>query len=197
MNYLAHAYLSQKIPGVLTGNMISDFVKGKKKFNYPPDIQAGIQLHRWIDEFTDEHPSTKQINLLFKQAYGRYAGAFTDIVYDYFLANDPTEFSSNSLFDFSQFVYATLENRFDWLPEKFQLMFPYMKKHNWLFHYKDLQGIERSFEGLARRALYMHDSRMAYEIFVNNLSTIKPHYDHFFPEVKAFVIKRLFEQGIQ
>lgn len=197
MNYLAHAYLSQRIPGVLTGNMISDFVKGKKKFDYPPDIQAGIQLHRWIDEFTDEHPSTKQINLLFKNQYGRYAGAFTDIVYDYFLANDPREFSSNTLFDFSQFVYATLESRFEWLPEKFQLMFPYMKKHNWLFHYKDLQGIERSFEGLARRALYMNDSRLAYDIFVKNLSTIKPHYDHFFSEVKVFVIKKLFEQGIQ
>ena len=30
MNYLAHAYLSFGDPDVLTGNMISDFVKGKK-----------------------------------------------------------------------------------------------------------------------------------------------------------------------
>ena len=31
MNYLAHAYLSFGDPDILAGNMISDFVKGKKK----------------------------------------------------------------------------------------------------------------------------------------------------------------------
>ena len=31
MNYLAHAYLSFNDPEILVGNMISDFVKGKKK----------------------------------------------------------------------------------------------------------------------------------------------------------------------
>ncbi len=35
MNYLAHAYLSFNDPEILVGNMISDFVKGKKKFDYP------------------------------------------------------------------------------------------------------------------------------------------------------------------
>jgi acyl carrier protein phosphodiesterase len=34
MNYLAHAYLSFNEPEILTGNMISDFVKGKKKFEF-------------------------------------------------------------------------------------------------------------------------------------------------------------------
>ena len=53
MNYLAHAYLSFNDQEILTGNMISDFVKGKKKFDYPSRIQAGINLHRLIDNFTD------------------------------------------------------------------------------------------------------------------------------------------------
>ena len=33
MNYLAHAYLSFNKPDILAGNIISDFVKGKKKFD--------------------------------------------------------------------------------------------------------------------------------------------------------------------
>lgn len=40
--------------------MISDYVKGKKKFDYPPDIQKGIMLHRAIDTFTDFHEATKE-----------------------------------------------------------------------------------------------------------------------------------------
>jgi acyl carrier protein phosphodiesterase len=39
MNYLAHAYLSFNEPGILTGNMISDFVKGKRKYDYSEIIQ--------------------------------------------------------------------------------------------------------------------------------------------------------------
>lgn len=35
MNYLAHAYFSFGDPAILTGNMISDYVKGKKQFDYP------------------------------------------------------------------------------------------------------------------------------------------------------------------
>ena len=59
MNFLAHAYLSFDYTDILLGNMISDYVKGKKKFEYPPEIQSGIMLHRMIDEFTDNHPATK------------------------------------------------------------------------------------------------------------------------------------------
>ncbi len=51
MNYLAHAYLSFHDPEVLVGNMISDFVKGKKQYDYPDGIQKGIRLHRIIDLF--------------------------------------------------------------------------------------------------------------------------------------------------
>ncbi|MFY7899136.1 MAG: ACP phosphodiesterase, partial [Chitinophagaceae bacterium] len=32
MNFLAHAYLSFQQPSLLIGNMISDFVKGKKQY---------------------------------------------------------------------------------------------------------------------------------------------------------------------
>ena len=39
--------------------MMSDFIKGNKKFDYPISIQNGITLHRLIDEFTDNHFATK------------------------------------------------------------------------------------------------------------------------------------------
>lgn len=65
MNYLAHAYFSFGDPAILTGNMISDYVKGKKQFDYPIAIQKGIKLHRAIDQFTDDHATTKAIKQIF------------------------------------------------------------------------------------------------------------------------------------
>ena len=92
MNYLAHAYLSFEITDIMVGNMISDFVKGKQKLNYPFAIQQGITLHRAIDSFTDSHAVTRQAKSFFKESYGLYAGPLVDVAYDYFLANDPLRF---------------------------------------------------------------------------------------------------------
>ncbi len=58
MNLLAHAYLSFDQPEMLIGNMINDYVKGKKQFDYPAAIHKGMILHRSIDEFTDTHEVT-------------------------------------------------------------------------------------------------------------------------------------------
>ncbi len=85
MNYLAHAYLSFNEPEILVGNMISDFVKGKKQFDFAETIHKGIVLHRSIDAFTDEHEITKQAKEIFKPAVGLYAGAFVDVVMIIFL----------------------------------------------------------------------------------------------------------------
>ena len=73
--------------------MISDFVKGRKKYDYPQEIQHGILLHREIDNFTDTHPATKTAKEIFRPAYRLYAGSFIDVVYDHFLALDENEFT--------------------------------------------------------------------------------------------------------
>src|SRR5882724_8485281 len=124
MNFLAHAHLSFNEPGILVGNMISDFVKGKKQFEYPAAMQEGIQLHRAIDNFTDTHEVTQQVKLFFRPQYRLYAGAFTDVVYDHFLANDRNEFSSDDdLEQFALSTYTILDNNFELMPENFQTVF--------------------------------------------------------------------------
>jgi acyl carrier protein phosphodiesterase len=168
LNYLAHAYLSFDHPGILVGNMISDFVKGKKKFDYPADIQRGIALHRAIDQFTDLHAATKEAKEIFRPHYRLYAGAFIDVVYDHFLATDENEFLGEALFDFSQKVYLILDKNVSWLPERFVSMFPYMKTHNWLYNYKHIWGTERSFGGVVRRSAYLTESETAGIIFKAN-----------------------------
>jgi len=192
MNYLAHAYLSFGIPEITVGNMISDFVKGKKRFDYPARIQQGISLHRAIDEFTDMHVITKRAKLVFKDAYGLYAGAITDVVYDYFLANDNLTFPNhNQLLAFAQKTYTQIGDSQGLLPERFARMFYYMRTQDWLYNYRLKEGLYNSLGGLARRAAYMGDADRACRLFDSNYAELQDCYTVFFPSLKDFALRTL------
>lgn len=188
MNYLAHAYLSFNNSEILVGNMISDFVKGKKKYDYPPGIQNGIMLHRMIDTFTDAHPATKSAITVFKPVVGAYAGAFADVVYDHFLASDRNEFDEESLAAFASVTYKELDNFEQLLPERFQKMLPYMIKQNWLLNYGTESGIESSFGGVFRRAKYLEYTPGAFLRFKESYQFLRECYSNFFPDVKAMAL---------
>ncbi|HXL56241.1 MAG TPA: ACP phosphodiesterase [Chitinophagaceae bacterium] len=186
MNYLAHAYLSFGNNEILIGNMISDFVKGKTKFSFPLNIQKGIFLHRAIDSFTDIHPVTKHAKQVFKPVTGHYAGVFTDIVYDHFLATDEKEFPSKALENFAEKTYEILNSYTVLLPAKFNRMLSFMSSQNWLLNYRFTKGIENSFAGIFTRAKYLEKNNNVFDCFIKNYDTLYNCYQQFFPEVKEF-----------
>src|SRR6187549_359963 len=191
MNYLAHAYLSFNKPGILVGNMISDFVKGKRKYDYSEQIQQGIAVHREIDRFTDAHPVTKEAKEIFRPVYRLYAGSLMDVIYDHFLALDENEFTDESLKAFTINTYAMLDQFTDHFPEKFSRMYPYMRAQNWLYNYRYRQGIEKSLAGVVRRAKYLEESNTAYLLFNEHYDKLKELYEIFFPELKNMTINIL------
>ena len=197
MNFLAHAYLSFNHQEIIVGNMISDFVKGNKKFDYAQGIQDGISLHRKIDEFTDNHLQTKLAKQLLKPAVGLYAGAFIDVVYDYFLANNLNCFASEiELHDFANGVYQILEKYKTYVPPNFEKVMPSMQANNWLFNYKFDYGVQRSFEGLYRRAKYLTPTdNTAYTAFIDNKKKLSEFATIFINDVINFSKNELATMG--
>jgi acyl carrier protein phosphodiesterase len=195
MNYLAHAYLSFGDPEILTGNLIGDHVKGKLALEkYPKNISRGIMLHRKIDSFTDDHPATKRAKLLFRETYGLYAGAVMDSLYDHFLANDPKHFASEKvLFDFSQETYVKVAQQAAHFPLSFEQYFPYMREQNWLYHYRTLQGMQRSLNGLHRRAKHMPPVDIAYNIFIGHYYQLAQCYYELMDDIVPYVKVELSE----
>ena len=194
MNLLAHAYLSFNKPAILAGNMISDFVKGKKKFDYPQEIQHGMELHRAIDEFTDQHEVTYRAKQYFRADYRLYAGAFVDVLYDHFLANDVNQFADDvALSNFCKITYAQLKLNETLFPASFQKMMPYMQTQNWLYNYKYKAGIEKGFGGLVSRAAYLTESAIAFNIFNKQYDELQICYNEFFPALKLFATQQLYK----
>lgn len=193
MNYLAHALLSFNEPQILAGNMISDFVKGRQKFEYPVTIQKGIQFHRDIDAFTDTHQATAKAKEFFRPHYRLYSGPIVDILYDYFLANDENEFTNASLYAFTKTVYEDLDKQEHCLHPGFASLLPYMKRDNWLYNYRTKQGMQKSLGGLVRRAAYLTESDTAFYLFNQHEHALKECYQQFFPAVKLMAKARLAE----
>lgn len=114
-----------------------------------------------------------------------------DVVYDHFLAIDAAEFTDASLLDFSRSTYKLLDINKAYFPDNFSMMYPYMKDHNWLYNYKYPAGIQRSFEGICSRAVYMSESNTAFSLFNENYEDLQNYYSVFFPSLKNFSLNAI------
>lgn len=188
MNFLAHAYLSNHQPPIITGNMIADFVKGRQWMEYTAGIQQGIRLHRLIDSYTDTHPATLEAKKLFQPTLGKYSAVFIDIVYDHFLATDRNRFPGDELAGFAQEVYSIIQAQSQLLPPRFREMFRYMREQNWLYGYSTRDGMFQTFSGMVRRSRYLDvDAAVPFAVFETHYDDFAASYQTFFPDLVNFV----------
>lgn len=188
MNFLGHAVLGFDEPELIVGNMIADYVKGRKILEtFPEGIKQGILLHRKIDAFTDHHPQTLKLKIYFRPAYRLYAGPCVDHLYDHYLANDPYYFSNTqALLDFEQKVFKLLDEYEAVLPETFKQVLFYMKQGQWLSDVKKIKGLERSFKRLERMGKYMPDASEAYTTSIGHYYEMNQRFFDFMEDVRAY-----------
>ena len=185
MNFLAHSYLSFS-EEQLVGNMIADFVKNRDVARLPESIQKGIKLHRAIDSFTDAHPLIHEAKAPFRPLVRLYSGAFVDVAFDYFLANDTTENSQREWQEHTQRVYAVLRRYEEFLPEVFKKVLDKMQQDDWLYNYRNEWGIEYSFRNVVNKAQFLDKTTNVFPAFLANKDFLREKYEIFFPEIKSF-----------
>lgn len=185
MNFLAHSYLSFS-EEQLVGNMIADFVKNRDVARLPESIQKGIKLHRAIDTFTDAHPLIHEAKAPFRPLVRLYSGAFVDVAFDYFLANDTTENSQREWQEHSQRVYAVLRRYEEFLPEVFKKVLDKMQQDDWLYNYRNEWGIDYSFRNVVNKAQFLDKTTNVFPAFLANKDFLREKYEIFFPEIKSF-----------
>ena len=121
-----------------------------------------------------------------------YSGAFVDIAYDHFLANDTHSFKDENQFNlFCISTYEALTLNQGLFPSTFEKMFPYMQSQNWLYNYRFTTGIEKSFTGLVKRAAYLTDAQKAIELFHLHYKELNNCFNAFFPLLKSYTISEI------
>lgn len=195
LNFLAHIFLSGEDPEVRFGNFIGDDVKGNKHEQYPEKIQFGILLHRHIDSFTDGHDDTLEILKILYPSMGKVSSIALDIYSDHFLAKNWHEYSNNDLNDFSEGFYEEVLQFSKYMPPTLERMYYYMKKDNWLYHYRSKSKLSNTFKNMVRRYPFAEKLANASNSLVENYSELEAYFQSFFPKLMASVEKFFIENA--
>lgn len=187
MNFLAHVFLSCTDEELMIGNFIADMINNHEVKSYSAGIQKGIQLHRKIDEFTDQHPEVLKGVRRLNDKHKRYASVIIDVFYDYILGNSWEQFSDTPLDEFTQNTYLTLQKNLPILPKSLQRSLPHMIADNWLYEYKTLYGIQRALNSMQKRTSRPEWLNGAVNTLQEELPELEKEFKVFFPEIIAFV----------
>lgn len=183
MNFLAHLHLSQNNKDVMVGNFMADSIKGKQYLTYPTGIKHGILLHRFIDDFTDRHPTCLTSKILLRPTFHKLSPILIDMIYDHFLALYWNDFHPVPLRKFVDDAYALLSSRSEELALPAQHMLPYMIKYDWLYNYQFKDGMQRVLSGMSKRVRKGEVLAKGWEAIEANREVFKAHFFIFYPEI--------------
>lgn len=183
LNFLAHLFLSGDDDDLKIGNYIGDFVKGNQLKKFPERIQKGIVMHRRIDEFTDNHPVVLQSKLRLRPKYRHYSPVIVDMFYDHYLAANWSDYSSHDLKGYTTGFYKMARLRSDEFPERVIDLLNHMSATDWLYHYKEIEGIGRALSGMARRTKFDSGMENSVEDLIEGYDNFLQEFQSFFPEL--------------
>jgi acyl carrier protein phosphodiesterase len=153
MNFLAHALLAGTDPADRLGAMLGDFVKGPLPAGLPAPVASGVELHRRIDSFADNHPAFIRSRTRVSPQRRRYAGIMIDMFYDHFLALHWGHFSGEPLRDFTAGIYALMSAHAHLLPPPLGRILPDMAAQDWMSSYRSLGAIAMALDRMAENRL--------------------------------------------
>jgi acyl carrier protein phosphodiesterase len=195
MNHLAHFHLSQGDNGWMIGGLLGDFVKGPLQGNYPQSWEQGIQLHRRIDAFSDQHPEWRQCQRLFQPAFRRYGAIMLDVAADHFLCKHWQQFHFRQLDDFCDEIYQLLNITLT-LPANAQTLANNMIRHQSLQSYGQWPAVANALSRIGKRLKRENPLHLAEQELQQHYGEIEQRFLQFYPQLQTFADEQrlLFSQ---
>ncbi|HZV71585.1 MAG TPA: ACP phosphodiesterase [Saprospiraceae bacterium] len=187
MNYLAHALLSPDDPQIMMGNLWGDILKPRDYPLLSPGVNTGIQRHRMIDAFTDQHRDVDEINRLIRPFQGKYTPVVADVLMDFILSKYWHLFHPKPLEKFCNNKYQLVTKHIRLIPERLHPRIQRMISHRWLESCKDRNRMEQTFLMLSKRASFENkipDAMKPYNIYEKEMDSL---FLRFFEELRSYI----------
>jgi acyl carrier protein phosphodiesterase len=191
VNHLLHFLLAGDDEDLRLGSLLGDVVKGRvARYDHPganERLRAGIQLHRTIDSFSDQHAAVRRSKQRLAPRYGRLSGVIVDIFYDHVLARTWPMHHPQPLPAFTQDIYRTLRTNLSRLPAQVHPLVHAMSRSDWLLAYAEIDGIDRALRGLAHRSPVARGLAPAAAELDRHYEAYAADFEVFLPDLQAHV----------
>ena len=154
MNFLGHSLISLEIDEntnkeTLYGNFTGDFYKGLvEKIELSENLKEGIILHRIIDKTSDRKENL--LNELLSGKFGIFKGIVSDMFIDHFLSKNFYTLFNKNINNIERKILDKVEENKNIFPKDFEKTFDWLNHRNVMVNYKELDFLERAFQGLAK-----------------------------------------------
>jgi acyl carrier protein phosphodiesterase len=183
MNYLAHSFLSFSSEPVLFGQFIADDMKGKKWQLQEKDVQAGIILHRFIDDYTDTHPLVLELKKKMHPTLGKFSGVVLDVLFDHVLSLTWNTYSEHSREQWIQSTYDKLQKRHPEMTEKRRFIVEKMIEHDWMNMYQTQEGTSKILNQMGNRIPFANPLKDSFKVYLMHEKDIISTFGEFFPQI--------------
>ena len=184
MNYLGHLVLSGNDSEILFGNFIADAIKGNSYIKWPGNIQKGILLHRYIDNFTDNNNHYLLGKRRFYEKFPKMGGIVNDILYDHLLWKYEHQNQTLQLNKKIIRFYKILDDFSDKMPEKIKHLYKYMRRDDWLNNYQYEEGMRKILMRMGKRINYSKNLELSFDLYKNSSLDYKKEFELFYNEIK-------------
>ena len=154
MNFLGHSLISLEIDEkenkeTLYGNFTGDFYKGLvERIELSENLKEGIVLHRIIDKTSDKKENL--LNELLAEKFGIFKGIVSDMFIDHFLSKNFNNLFNKNIDDIEREILDKVKEYKNIFPKDFERTFNWLNDRNVMANYKDIDFLERAFQGLAK-----------------------------------------------
>ena len=154
MNFLGHSLISLEIDEkenkeTLYGNFTGDFYKGLvERIELSENLKEGIILHRIIDKTSDRKENL--LNELLTEKFRIFKGIVSDMFIDHFLSKNFNNLFNKNIDDIEREILNKVKEYKNIFPKDFERTFNWLNDRNVMVNYKDIDFLDRAFQGLAK-----------------------------------------------
>ena len=154
MNFLGHSLISLEIDEkenkeTLYGNFTGDFYKGLvERIELSENLKEGIVLHRIIDKTSDRKENL--LNELLTEKFRIFKGIVSDMFIDHFLSKNFNNLFNKNIDDIEREILDKVKEYKNIFPKDFERTFNWLNDRNVMVNYKDIDFLDRAFQGLAK-----------------------------------------------
>lgn len=187
MNYLGHLYLSGNDIELMQANLYGDFIKGSQLSHLPEIIQRGVQLHRSIDHFIDNHPVIHDLLPVLREELPKVAGIAVDIYFDHLLSKNWAYFHPQPLEDYLKVVYRKMDLNNSHYSREYLTFLTHLTQRNWISHYPTLDAIDRMSRSISAqlsfpnklangKAVFLMHEKIISDAFLEYMKSANEHF---------------------